>query len=246
MRRYFIMYEYGGVYADLDVESVSPLDDVVRRYPCIIAQEPLIHQLLLYNSSVNFAMPAFMACRPHHPFFKLLIGSLYESISLAWSLPWNDNILHSTGPYYVERILQQYQAAYNNSTSPRKEDYVHVAPWQWFMPDYDHNNLSAFLTRCNTTNTNNTSFSNTSSTKHSSEGTHENKDNGSRTRIARACSVLKGLEGRTGTNRSDREGKSAPPYTRHHWLHTWSSQFTANSTTHVNDCNKNIWIAEIT
>jgi mannosyltransferase OCH1-like enzyme len=32
VRRYFILYEYGGVYADVDVESVGRLDDVLTRY----------------------------------------------------------------------------------------------------------------------------------------------------------------------------------------------------------------------
>ena len=116
VRRYFIMYEYGGIYADLDVESLKPLDGLLSNYQCIIAQEPEEHQTLLYhNQAPNFAMPAFMACRPQHPFFKLLIDKLSDYISLAWKLPWNENILKSTGPKFVAEILDLYASFYNNT-----------------------------------------------------------------------------------------------------------------------------------
>jgi hypothetical protein len=123
------MYEYGGVYADLDVESLKPLDDLLAKYQCILAQENVEHQLLLYaNLTSKFTMPAFMACRPHHPFFKLLIDKLSEYITLAWKLPWNQNILKSTGPMFVSEVLDLYVKLYNNTA----EDYIHLAPADWF------------------------------------------------------------------------------------------------------------------
>ena len=145
VRRYFIMYEHGGVYADLDVESLRNLDHILHNYPCIIAQEPLEHQVLLYpNNTSNFAMPAFMACRPKHPFFKLLIDKLSQFITLAWTLPWNDNILQSTGPQYVNYILTLYQTKHNNTG----QDYIHIAPSEWFMPTYDNTNRNAINALC--------------------------------------------------------------------------------------------------
>ena len=50
--RYFLLYEYGGVYADLDFESLQPLDLFLGRkigttdvkvHGCIIGQEPFEH-----------------------------------------------------------------------------------------------------------------------------------------------------------------------------------------------------------
>lgn len=139
------MYENGGVYADLDVESLRNLDEILYHYPCIIAQEPLVHQVILYSSNAsNFAMPAFMACRSKHPFFKLLIDKLSQYITLAWTLPWNDNILQSTGPHYVSQILTLYQAQHNNSG----QDYIHIAPSEWFMPTYDNTNQNVISALC--------------------------------------------------------------------------------------------------
>ena len=147
VRRYFILYEHGGVYADLDVECLKPLDDIVSRFPCIIAQEPAEHQVLLYDSTTAsiFAMPAFMACRPHHPFFKFLISQLSHFIFLAWKLPWNENILRSTGPHFVSQVLANYQKQHNNS---KGQDYVYLAPPHWFMPTYDATNSGSFHRKC--------------------------------------------------------------------------------------------------
>ena len=40
MARYLVMYELGGVYADLDVEFVRPVDGLLQRgYPCILSAE---------------------------------------------------------------------------------------------------------------------------------------------------------------------------------------------------------------
>ena len=89
-------------------------------------------------------MPAFMACQPHHPFYKLLISKLSEYISLAWKLPWNANILRSTGPQFVAEVLDIYQREHNNTG----RDYIHLAPSEWFMPTFDSANLLAFQNQC--------------------------------------------------------------------------------------------------
>lgn len=38
--RYFILYEFGGVYMDLDMEVVRPITSFIRRgYPCVLSEE---------------------------------------------------------------------------------------------------------------------------------------------------------------------------------------------------------------
>lgn len=145
VRRYFIMYKYGGVYADLDVESLRPLDELLKSYKCIIAQEPEEHQVLLYQKRhPNYIMPAFIACRPHHPFFKLVLEMLPQYASRARDLPWNDNIFQSTGPMFLAEVLVRYLKEMNRTT----EEYVHLAPSNLFMPTYDSMNDLAFRFQC--------------------------------------------------------------------------------------------------
>ena len=143
-RRYFILYRYGGVYADLDVQSLRSLDPLLKRYPCLLAQEPSEHQALLYgNKQTQYVMPALMACRPHHPFFKLVLQSLPGAASLATSLPWNDNVFYSTGPMFLTEVYHQYRR-----TPHALQDQVYLAPPNWFMPTYDTLNEPGFRACC--------------------------------------------------------------------------------------------------
>ena len=41
--RYFILYEFGGIYADLDMEFLKPLDSLLNQgYPYILGDEPYV------------------------------------------------------------------------------------------------------------------------------------------------------------------------------------------------------------
>ncbi|KAK3577873.1 hypothetical protein CHS0354_021843 [Potamilus streckersoni] len=68
--RYVILYEFGGVYADIDVESLRSLDPIIRKYSCILAQEPYEHPIFDGNFE-HLVINAFMACAKKHPFMKL-------------------------------------------------------------------------------------------------------------------------------------------------------------------------------
>ena len=144
-RRFFIIYEYGGIYTDLDMESIQPLDDLLENYTCIISQEPEEHQTLLYhNEAPNYALTGFFACRPRHPFFRFLIDMLPDFATRAVKLTWNDNILKSTGPAMVAEVLDLYQRQ-NRSTG---EGTVTLAPPKWFMPTFDFIQKSGFEEKC--------------------------------------------------------------------------------------------------
>ena len=102
VRRLFILYLYGGIFADLDVECLKRVEDVLHEHSCILAQEPVEHQALHYDyKHPGYATPAFMACSPRHPFFKFVLQLLPTFAVNAHKLPWNDNILNSTGPMFI-------------------------------------------------------------------------------------------------------------------------------------------------
>ncbi|KAL3880233.1 hypothetical protein ACJMK2_032482 [Sinanodonta woodiana] len=126
--RYMILYEYGGVYADLDIVSLRPLDPVLRKYSCILSQEPHIHPIF-YNNIYGLACNAFMACRRHHPFMKTLVNNL-PSFSLAVG------IQDSTGPRFVTIIYRNYKVDYHH-VNKTDIDGVYLAPPEYFMPSSD-------------------------------------------------------------------------------------------------------------
>lgn len=38
-----MLYEHGGIYVDLDTESLHPIHPITEQYSCILAQEPFEH-----------------------------------------------------------------------------------------------------------------------------------------------------------------------------------------------------------
>ncbi|KAK3597473.1 hypothetical protein CHS0354_041892 [Potamilus streckersoni] len=127
--RYMILYEYGGVYADLDIVSLRPLDPIMRKYTCILSQEPHLHPIY-YSNFYGSACNAFMACRRHHPFMKNLVDNL-PSFSVA------GETVDSTGPRFVTILYRNFIADHPHLTRTDNEG-VYLAPPEYFMPSSDH------------------------------------------------------------------------------------------------------------
>ena len=71
MFRYFLMYKFGGVYADLDYYMLRPIDDVLDK-----------ELVLPVNREAADGTPSCLgncifASRPGHPFWKHLMDSLF-------------------------------------------------------------------------------------------------------------------------------------------------------------------------
>ena len=125
--RYVILYEYGGVYADLDLESLLPLDPIARKYSCILPQEPCEHPIMDGNFE-HLAINALLACKAKHPMMKKFIDSLP-----AFSHMWN--VLDSTGPHYITLLYRQYINESEFKTTD--DDGVYLAPSEYFFPTID-------------------------------------------------------------------------------------------------------------
>ncbi|KAK3599951.1 hypothetical protein CHS0354_012597, partial [Potamilus streckersoni] len=126
--RYMILYEYGGIYADLDIISLRPLDPILRKYFCIIAQEPHFHPIF-YNNFYGLASNGLIACRRHHPFMKIIVENL-PSFSVA------GEVIDSTGPRLVTILYRNYVAD-NVHISTTDGDGVFLAPPEYFLPSSD-------------------------------------------------------------------------------------------------------------
>ena len=51
--RYYVLYEFGGVYLDMDVVLVQPIYSILRKgYPCILSEEHPI-QVCSLNNLIN-------------------------------------------------------------------------------------------------------------------------------------------------------------------------------------------------
>ena len=142
--RYFVLYTFGGVYADLDMQCLKPIDPLLFNRSCVFSEEPYEHVYIL-NRRVGDAnvMNGIMACRPGHPFFKELMAKL--------KLPQtkNTNIrdaVATTGPFFVDSVLKQYQG--NLSMYRPRKDVVTVIPPQYLLPTFDPGQVSSLKIAC--------------------------------------------------------------------------------------------------
>ena len=69
--RYFILYDFGGVYLDLDIEVFRPLDVWTYVAPSLLTHETYIHSFLVHkNRNRPNVMTTVLASVPGHPYYK--------------------------------------------------------------------------------------------------------------------------------------------------------------------------------
>ena len=99
--RYFIIYHYGGIYIDMDVDCKVPFDEIFKNTSREKPFEVMIGEGLplgLTNS--------FFAATPKHPFMHSMIYHL--STSLGWYLTPYWSVMASTGTLYISKIYLRY------------------------------------------------------------------------------------------------------------------------------------------
>lgn len=118
--RYFILYHYGGVYADLDTECLRPLDELLEGRRMMVGLEPERH---LQQPAAQIAglerllCNAIMASAPGQPFWE----HVQRQLVACHRLP---GPLDSTGPFFLTRAL---------SSAPDPAA-IHLEPASTFYP----------------------------------------------------------------------------------------------------------------
>ena len=94
--RYAILAVHGGVYVDLDMELLRPVDQLLEPHDLVFSLEagPVIAQTEISN--------AFMACEAGEPFFVELLEHI--ATTDAPDVTWSE-MLARTGPALVHRQL---------------------------------------------------------------------------------------------------------------------------------------------
>jgi len=148
--RYFILHHFGGVYADLDVEAVAPLDSILNN-TLTLSQEPLAHAVILEDRDRQVCN-AFMASPPGHPFWPYVHEYMRDH-------QIRSDPVGSTGPRMLDAALDEYRenrtrklnASAGNEIELKKveeewEDVIVAAP-EVFMPLFD-DKLQDFRKKC--------------------------------------------------------------------------------------------------
>jgi mannosyltransferase OCH1-like enzyme len=140
--RYFVLHRYGGVYADLDAESLKPVDPWTYHHQCILSEEPLEHSFLVREANRSNVVNSPMLCRPRHPFFAQVIDALPEFAGKYFG-----DFIRSTGPLFLDAVYQRYLG--ESHPHPRDpQDNVTVVPSRYFLPTYDPSQTGIVDNKC--------------------------------------------------------------------------------------------------
>lgn len=123
--RYLILQLFGGIYADIDVQPLRNLSLLLQTHSCIVASEPepFTVSLRLGNTAV-LASNAFMASRPGHPFWGVLMDRVRRQEGQG-------DAVFRGGPAAVTAGLRYFAAL--QKFLPR-EAAVFLAPSMYFHP----------------------------------------------------------------------------------------------------------------
>jgi len=99
--RYVAVYEYGGLYADLDATFLRSLDIVTKKYSCILVPAPFENTVSFLNWPYHICNGIFFS-KPKHPFFKLLLDTIAQK-------PVKTISTLSLGPAFFTSVYRQYQ-----------------------------------------------------------------------------------------------------------------------------------------
>ena len=117
--RYVAMFAIGGVYLDLDFESLRPMDELLtgNGNSCLVGQEPFVHSLVLTSDAKHpgdekqkqkhsrMACNAWLASRPGERFWLAVLREIQQRMENGPVTPWNPPSV--TGPVMLTAVLER-------------------------------------------------------------------------------------------------------------------------------------------
>ena len=105
--RYFILYEYGGIYSDIDLDPVKPLDDLLRKY-----REK---NIILYKSpNSGLITNDFMVSKKGVSFWKIVWKELIKN-HLVDYYSKHLTVMYSTGPILLDLVYERQKTRKNGA-----------------------------------------------------------------------------------------------------------------------------------
>lgn len=107
--RYAILYTIGGVYADLDMQCVSPFDKYVALSRPVFGDEPVEHRDTLYGGRSHVICNALMISPPKQQIWLDIMDWIVQNYN-----PTN-NPVYNTGPMALTLLYESIPSAYSQS-----------------------------------------------------------------------------------------------------------------------------------
>ncbi|MBS0412099.1 MAG: hypothetical protein JSR86_19420, partial [Proteobacteria bacterium] len=131
--RYLVLETYGGVYADLDCECLSPLDALIGDAAFLIAPEPAAHldeDIRARGAPDPLYCPSFIASRAGHPVWACVRLRIIECASAA-------DVLDRTGPFLLTRAIGDLDAGADITIAPSEAIYPFTKHQCWSGEAFD-------------------------------------------------------------------------------------------------------------
>lgn len=100
--RYLILLRHGGVYADLDLECLRPIEPLLAGGCFIAGHAPAFHACELGRQEM--VCNSFLAAAPGHSVLQALLRYLDQRREIVT----HDEVLASTGPLFLSAMLDRY------------------------------------------------------------------------------------------------------------------------------------------
>ncbi len=137
--RYFILYHYGGVYADLDYECLRPVEPLLEGKNLVLGLEPEKHLEFDHAAKrgiTELLCNAFMASIPGHAFWE----HVFKQLVAYHSFP---GVLDATGPFLLTRAYNTFPNAKEISIESEKLLYPITSETPWLeLPEATRGQVS--------------------------------------------------------------------------------------------------------
>lgn len=118
--RYFILHSLGGVYVDLDIKCLQPIQSLLSGEDCVLALEPPEHCKIHHTKKI--IGNAFIAAQSGHSFIQSLV--LDQIIHQPQNIKnKHDFVLKKTGPLMVTRVYDKFSGRSKIKLVPYKYIY---------------------------------------------------------------------------------------------------------------------------
>ena len=99
--RYMLLYYFGGIYIDLDIECLKPITPLIENVDCFFGLE--VEEHAINHNVPRIISNAFMGCVARHALMEKILNTLFGFTDIGYSK--NDKILHSTGPMMLNKAI---------------------------------------------------------------------------------------------------------------------------------------------
>ncbi len=111
--KYFILNEYGGIYLDLDIECVRPIDSLLEQckgFNFILSKEPQINCERAYKNIMKYVPSnAFLCSVPSYQGMAHIVQLLIDHVSME-----DRHILLATGPPILYKFIEEQGRLYRD------------------------------------------------------------------------------------------------------------------------------------